>query len=254
MSKLPIIFFVVIFSVLNGCSNAKGVFLLLPETNGLVEIEKDVYIDESANDENRRKLSEAVIFARDAIEHHYGSVESRPTIHACISVECYRRFGGNTEIAKVFGNYILLSPQGFNWHFIAHEWSHAEMLKRLTITGWLNLPQWFDEGVAVAISEAPEHSEAHYNELSILGVKVPTQNEIYACNSLSDWSEAIRSYGDHLNPKRELNNEKKLHVMYSSVGHEVRPWLIKNGSSGLLELILRVNEGESTQAVYESLR
>jgi len=254
MNKLRIMFFACMIFGLNGCTNAKGVFLLLPDSNGLDEIEKDIYIEKSANDEERRKFSEAVRIARSAIEHHYGAVKSRPTVHACISVDCYRHFGGNTEIAKVYGNYILISPQGFNWHFIAHEWSHAEMLKRLTITAWLNLPQWLDEGVAVTISEAPEHSEAHYSELLSLGVRVPTKSEIYACNSLSDWSNAIRTFGDHLNPKRELNNEKKFHVMYSSVGHEVRPWLEKNGSLGLQELIDRVNQGENARAVYEALR
>ena len=58
-----------------------------------------------------------------------------------------------------------LSPRGLNWHFIAHEWSHAEMWTRLSLPAWKRMPQWFDDGIAVAISEAPEHSEPHWQFL-----------------------------------------------------------------------------------------
>lgn len=80
-----------------------------------------------------------------------------------LNERCFWAFGGREAIAKVYYDRILLSPRGLNWHFIAHEWSHAEMSTRLSLFAWKRMPQWFDEGVAVAVSEAAEHSEQHWH-------------------------------------------------------------------------------------------
>ena len=114
-----------LLALLAGCSVLQGGKLFAPETFG---------------------------FERIAA---YGSVEPRPIVHACITEQCLESFGGKGTFAKVYGNRILLSPRGLTWHFIAHEWSHAEMLTRLGFFAWRRMPQWFDDGVAVAISEAP---------------------------------------------------------------------------------------------------
>ena len=89
---------------------------------------------------------------------HGQAVRSHPVINACITEDCYESFGGMGSRAKVYGNRNLLSPRGFNRHFLAHEWSHDELRTRLAVLAWWHLPQWLDEGLAVAISAAPEHS------------------------------------------------------------------------------------------------
>lgn len=252
MNRYWISFLFVLIGCVGGCTNTKSVFLLFPEGNGLTEISPGIFIDDLASVQEKNQLNDFVVKAKGAIAKRYGSVESTPTIHACLTELCYHRFGGSSEIAKVFGDHILLSPRGFSWHFVAHEWSHAEMRKRLTIRAWLKLPQWFDDGVAVVVSEAPEHSVEHFKYLQSKGINVPSQEELYTFESLSQWVDAIIKYGDNLNPVRRKNGEEEYHVLYSSVANEVAPWVEKNGVNGLQNLIERLNANETFSAVYKS--
>jgi len=155
MSEMKAILLFLSLGLIGGCSTLQGGKLLAPESFGLNPITPNIYVEADADEATRAKLREAMKKAESAIRAAYGSVESRPIVHACISEDCYAKFGGQGSRAKVYGNYILLSPRGLNWHYLAHEWSHDEIRTRLTFTAWLHMPQWFDEGVAVAISEAP---------------------------------------------------------------------------------------------------
>ena len=114
-------------------------------------------------------------------------------MHACVTEKCYAAFGGRGSVARVFGQRILLSPRGLNWHFLAHEWSHAEMSTRLTLFAWKRMPSWFDEGLAVAISEAPEHSENHWQFLINTHIPRPTRDELLTYQSLQQWLDAGKS-------------------------------------------------------------
>jgi hypothetical protein len=152
--------------------------------------------------------------------------------------------------AKVYGDRILLSPRGLNWHFLAHEWSHHEIRTRLTFPAWWRLPQWFDEGLAVAISEAPEHSEAHWRFLIASDVRRPTRAELLTYQSLRQWLDAVHRYGETANLDRKARNEAEVRPVYTAAGHEVRPWLAGAGSQGLLDLIERLNDGEGFETVY----
>ncbi len=138
-----------------GCSIIRSAKLLTPEQFGLTSIEQNLYIETGADEKAKGEVRDAIAKAEHAIRAAYGSVNSTPIVHACITESCYESFGGKTSRAKVYGDHILLSPRGFNWHYLAHEWSHAEIRSRLKLSAWWRLPQWFDEGLAVSISEAP---------------------------------------------------------------------------------------------------
>jgi hypothetical protein len=169
-----------------------------------------------------------------------------------VSEACYKRFGGMGSMAKVYGNRILISPRGLNGHFIAHEWSHAELRKRLTLSGYFRLPSWFDEGVAVAVSEAPEHSEAHLQYLESHNVPRPDRAELMSLQSLSQWLDAVHRYGEHLNPQRMARGEPRVAPVYSAAGHEVRPWLAVAGTGGLLHVIDALNAGDDFTTAYRA--
>ncbi len=152
--------------------------------------------------------------------------------------------------AKVYADRIILSPRGLNWHFLAHEWSHDEIRTRLSFGAWWRLPQWFDEGLAVAVSEAPEHSEAHWRFLAASNVARPTREELLTYKSLRQWLDAVSRYGEMQNAERRTRGETEIRPVYAAAGHEVRPWLNEAGSQGVLGLIKRLNEGEEFEAVY----
>jgi hypothetical protein len=237
---------------LGGCSLLQGSKLYAPETFGFVPIATNIYVEPGTDEATQARLREAVEKAEGAIRTAYGSTKSRPVIHACATEQCLASFGGKGTFAKVYGNRILLSPRGLNWHFIAHEWSHAEMSTRLGISGWFRMPQWFDEGVAVAISEAPEHSELHWQFLVASNIARPTCEELHALRSLNQWLDAVRRYSDNKNAERRARGETEIHSVYAAAGQELRPWLATAGTPGILAFVEKLNEGEFFELAYQT--
>lgn len=239
-------------ALLAGCGNLRGLKLLVPEGFGLTSVAENVSIESGADEKARDELRAAVSRAEDAIRAAYGDVESRPIVHTCITERCYESFGGMGSRAKVYGNRILLSPRGFNWHFLAHEWSHAELRARLTLRAWWRLPSWFDEGLAVTVSDAPEHSEGHWQFLVANDIQRPTRTELLDFQPGRQWLDAVHRYGETQNAKRKAKGEPEVRPVYAAAGHEVRPWLAKAGNRGLLALIERLNSGEDFDRVYQT--
>jgi hypothetical protein len=250
-------FFILVFltTLVMGCSSLNGIKLLAPESFGLTPIAPGIYVELSADQATSGKLMGEIARAEKAIRSTYGSVNSRPIFNVCMSRECYKALGGSQGTlggSFVFLNRILLSPEGANWHFIAHEWSHAELYSRLSLGAWWRNPVWFDEGIAVAVSEAPEHSEKHWQFLVSKNIPRPAREELLSLKSLKQWHSAIRQYGEHLNMQRKARGEPLINPVYTAAGQEVRPWLAKVGSAGLIALIARLNANEEFDSAYQT--
>lgn len=235
-----------------GCSTLQGVRLLTPELSGLEPAAPGLYVEASMPKQQRAELIAAKSWAEAGIRRAYGDVLSTPIVHACWSETCYERFGGMGSVAKVYGNRILVSSRGLNGHFIAHEWSHAELHKRLTLSGYFRVPSWFDEGVAVVISEAPEHSEAHWQYLVENDVPRPDRAELMRLETLRQWLDAVHRYSEDRNQQRMARGEPRIAPVYAAAGHEVRPWLANAATSGLLGLIEQVNAGIAFDTAYRA--
>ncbi len=235
---------------LGGCGNLLGIKLLAPERFGMDGVAEGVYIETGADAQAVADLRAAMLRAEAAIRAAYGNVVSRPVVHACRTEGCYEAFGGMGSRAKVYGDRILLSPRGFNWHFLAHEWSHAELRTRLNFSAWWRLPTWFDEGLAVSVSEAPEHSEAHWQFLVAQDIPRPGRDELMGFASSRLWMDAVRRYGVTQNAQRRATGAPEVRPVYAAAGHEVRPWLSRVGSAGLLALIEGLNRGQVFDALY----
>lgn len=244
--------------LLSGCgmlhSVAQSGKLLAPETFGMTPIAPHLYVEAGTDEATRDRLRSDMDRAEAAIRRAYGSVTARPTVHACVTEKCYAAFGGRGSVARVFGQRILLSPRGLNWHFMAHEWSHAEMSTRLTLFAWKRMPSWFDEGLAVTISEAPEHSENHWQFLITANINRPTRDELLTYQSLQQWLTAVHRFGDDKNFERVAQGQPTLSPVYAAAGHEVRPWLTQAGKNGLQTFIARLNEGAAFDLIYQTVR
>lgn len=253
MRKIKLFVFPFLIAGLGGCSVAQGGKLWFPNQFGLEAISHNLYVEPATDEITRQNLKAAMIQAEAAVRKAYGDVTSAPIVNVCITEECYAKFGGRGSVAKVYGKRILLSPRGLNWHFLAHEWSHAEMNNRLTFSAWWRMPQWFDEGVAVTISEAPEHSEEHWKYLVDSNIPRPSKQELMTYRSLSQWLGAVKRYGETENIQRKAKGEVEIRPVYTAAGHEIRPWLKTAGVEGLRELIERINKGEDFDEVYHQL-
>lgn len=253
MRHLNIIVLLLSVNLIGGCGFLQGGKLLAPESFGLTPVTPNIYVEAGADEATRLALRDAMERAEIIIRAAYGSVNSRPIVHACISEGCSDTFGGQGgSRAKVYGDHILLSPRGLNWHFLAHEWSHAEIRSRLSFRAWWNMPQWFDEGVAVSVSEASEHSESHWQFLIESNISRPTREELHTFKSLRQWLDAVHRYGEDNNIERKAKGEPEIRPVYSAAGHELRPWLNSAGSLGLIRFIERLNEGEEFESAYQT--
>ena len=112
------------------------------------------------------------------------------------------------------------------------------------------MPQWFDEGLAISVSQAPEHSEDHWQFLAASGIPRPSADELHTIRSLKQWIDAVHKYGDGTNMERKAKGQPEIRPLYAAAGHEVRPWLAKVGAQGLLALIARLNTGERFESAY----
>lgn len=236
-----------------GCSALRSARLLMPQWSGLERTAPDFYVEKGMSAQQRADLVAGRAWAQAAVRRAYGKVMSAPVIEACATEACYERFGGMGSRAKDVGEYILLSPRGLDGHYIAHEWSHAELHNRLGFAAYLRTPSWFDEGVAVAVSQAPANSEAHWQYLVAHHVPRPSRVELMTFISNKQWLAAVHRYGSPDNPKRIAHGEPPITPVYTAAGHELRPWLARAGAAGLLELIRRVKDGEKFATVYRDI-
>lgn len=239
--------------LLGACSIVQGARLWAPEAAGFEADHPGLYVEASMDASTRAELRAALLWAHEAVRGAYGEVRSRPVVCACRTETCYTAFGGRGSTAKVYGDRILLSPRGLDRYFLAHEWSHAELHQRLSIRGYFRVPSWFDEGLAVVISQAPKHSEAHWQYLVRNGVARPSRDELMRIESLSQWTAAVHRYGEDQNAKRKARGEPPVAPLYAAAGHEVRHWLAEAGTGGLLKLIERVNAGDVFDAAYREV-
>lgn len=90
--------------------------------------------------------------AHRLVADFYGSQESSPSLLICLTDACYSRIGGKKERGiAILNRSVMLSPRGVDAMIASHEMSHVELHNRLTPAA--ELPQWFDEGLAVVVSD-----------------------------------------------------------------------------------------------------
>jgi hypothetical protein len=227
-------------------NQAKAIKLLAPTRFGMEAIGGNVYVERAMSAGQREDVLRMVKDAQQTIRRVYGGVASDPWIVCCSTEERFRAFGGTAQRGVSYGPYaLLLAPRGLTLPILSHEWSHAELYRRLGLWSWRRVPQWFDEGLAVAVGEEPSHSEAVYQQARREGVPIPALSGLV---SDRQWRAAARRYGDsRLNPHH-------LRVVYATAGHEVRPWLEAVKTTGLLWFVQRMRSGVAFDGAYAAAR
>jgi hypothetical protein len=225
-------------ALLGGCTTLKQkqARLLDATAFGMEQIAPRVYVSKEVSDDQRKQLLGSILKARDRVTTFYGGLDSDPTFYGCATLACIEFFGGTGDGYAVKMTGILLWPKSFIPDAIAHEWSHVELFARLGNAGMKQIPGWFNEGLAVVVSELPRHSEAVYQEAVSSGYATPTMRDLQK----RDWIPLFKQY----------ENPKGLNIIYSTVGHEVRVWHQRVGQTGLLNLIAALQSGNKFADVY----
>jgi hypothetical protein len=207
-----------------------------------------VRVEHAATQEQRGHMLLMRDEARARLSEVMSEVRSNPVLVFCVTAACYQGFGGGTPRAKTFGDHrVLMGPDGMTTAYLAHEWWHAELYARLGFWSWQKVPVWFNEGVAVWVSQDPRYGEDMYQRVLAQGIEPPSLKEL---EGLDGFNAAIRRYGDHLWASRPAD---AVTVVYPAAAHEVNRWIGLVGVSGLRALVEGVRRGQDFHALYDRL-
>lgn len=246
--SMAAILYLLILANVSACTTINKFKVVLPASWFDMEALTDgVYVNAEMEKPQRQLLLTTIDIAREQTIGVWGSLEAAPDVFACSTEACFKQYGGSTNRANAIGSTaIILSPRALNAALISHELSHAELYERIdSLSRWRDVPQWFDEGVAVLVSDEASHSEEVFTSVVSSGISPPALNELV---TLRQWIDAVHKY-------REPNiNPDQYGVVYATAGHEVRAWFEGAGKQGLLRLVQEVNRGEDFLSVYNAER
>jgi hypothetical protein len=196
-----------------------------PRCYGMVELQDRLFAERGLSGAEQQRLKDLYRAATERVAAFYGGRVSDPVVLACRTTACYDRIGGGGERGiAILNRAVMLSPRGTEDPVIAaHELSHVEVHERLGSRSD-ELPQWFDEGLAVLVSEDPRY-------LLPAGAadrcRVVPAGELPV--TLAAWLRAGKTDGQ----------------LYAKAACRVSRWSGPNGGGrAVLDLIDRLNAGE----------
>lgn len=117
-------------------------------------------------DDARSRLVATISAARARVATFYGGASREPIVLACTSETCDRRLGGlgarATTYSTVGLSVVRLSPRGLDPVIITHELAHVALHGRIGMWKLMRgvVAAWFDEGLAVIISDDARYLQA----------------------------------------------------------------------------------------------
>ncbi|MGA9854665.1 MAG: hypothetical protein WBR29_05245 [Gammaproteobacteria bacterium] len=201
---------------------------------GFEKIGTGIYVQHGMPLDEQARATHLLVLADDRIRDFYGHIEYRPRVLICATQECIGRIGGGDAASGSVGAYVLLlGPKGVNEIDITHELSLIEVSGRIGLYHSImdTVPAWFDEGVAVVASDAPEFAAlAKANRNGCLDK--PTDDLPV---DKTKWIEEASEYP----------------FIYTQAGCRVADWMaIRGGSAAVSRLLARIAKGESFDKVY----
>jgi hypothetical protein len=195
---------------------------------GVADLNKlsDGSLAESESEVDQQRYVQLTRDARARIENTFGPVESKPILVFFDQPDGLGPFRLNAYGSTQFiGSRacVLVGPKGQNIDVVAHELMHAEIHHRVGyVKRFLQLPTWFDEGVAMQVDYRPQYSLSPQD----------VQNTAY----VRDLTTGLTFFN---------GDDQALTRKYASAKHEVASWLSKVGSTSLYSHLQRIRAGQS---------
>jgi hypothetical protein len=199
----------------------------------LEEISPNLFVDPQMPETQRQSLLSSLTESETRIETLYGDITANPVIIAGHTMEVMKTYGGNLynrtgrtylTLARTF---IILGPDGMrSVDALSHELVHAEFSERIGHWNRSEIPNWFDEGLAVQFDD--RISLAVWRTRTDDGETAPDLDQIGTIEH-NDW------------------------LGYATSKHEVQRWLDIVGQSGFLEFLQAIRNGDDFNETYRSI-
>lgn len=232
-------FFAVLSVILMFSGAAAGAPPGTPEERGMRQVATNVYVDPDMTSDRAKELLPLLAEARGRVAAFYGEVVARPNIIFCATADCYRSFGA-IGLGFTDGTNVIISPQGQCAAIIAHELAHMELSAR--VGGFAKvlerIPQWFDEGQAVIVSQAEEFSEEAWKKATRNGADAPSLSSLQAT---TDWNRITGPHGENMQ------------FSYGTARREVGRWFGAAGLPGFHALLSALSSDDAFDAAYSRI-
>ncbi len=203
---------------------------------GLEKAADGVYVESGMPEDARRHALQLLTQAENRVGRFYGGMQHTPRTLICATPRCFERIGGGgTRVGSLGSVGLLVAPEGTDVVLMSHELSHVELHGRAGL--WHMeigaIPAWFDEGVAVLVSDDPMY----------LAPARPGRDRCAAGPQAdmpadpADWRAQLVERGD---------------LLYAAAACEVDLWMISEGGpSAVPALLAKIREGEDFDALYK---
>jgi len=208
-----------------------------PRCFGLERLAEGVYGEAGLSGEARQHDLQTLAAAEDRVSTFYGGLEHVPRVVICATPACYQRIGGGgTRVGSLGTLALLVSPQGTDVVLMSHELSHVELHGRVGVLHMSAgaVPAWFDEGVAVLVSDDPVYLAPTRKGVADRCTSGPTPDMPV---EPGEWRDALQQEGE---------------VMYARAACQVDLWVIsKGGPAAVPALLEKIAGGEDFDAAYK---
>ncbi len=212
--------------------------ILAPSFFGLQRITQSIYVEPSMTIGQKWKAYKRVSQAENALKEFFGDRLSSPTIIACQTVFCHKRFGGKdtkTSVPLTDGSDSIIrivNSDIDDRYNIRYKLAKRELFVRLEQNkNTAPIPIWFKEGLATYLSGNPRFGKvAWYQYLR----QSPNAKDIQAIITAQNWKSANKASF----PVKMLARQ------------EFARWFDETGKSGLLKLIEELNVGRPFKKAF----
>lgn len=147
-----------------------GHALVLPQATpclfiDLYDFEKEgsIYFRKNVDREKREEIKSLITRSGVRVATFWGAKTSNPKFIYCNTDQDYLNFGSPflTPAAAVMhlGSYVIIGKKGVDLDIISHELAHTELFERIgPMNRALDIPVWFDEGLAMQVDHRSYYS------------------------------------------------------------------------------------------------
>lgn len=205
-----------------------------PQCFGFVNSSGRIYVQRGMPVGEQSLAKRTLALADARILEFYGNVEYHPRVLICYTQACIQKIGGGDSASGSVGAFVLLlGPKGIDVIDITHELSLVEVSGRIgmyrSVMG--AVPAWFDEGVAVVASDAPEF--VAMQGVNQRGCLHASTGDLPA--DKTKWIEEASEYP----------------FIYAQAGCRVARWMAaRGGSHAVIRLLAQVAKGRTFERAY----